>query len=139
MRVVWGVRTRSTRFANRFDWRTPRRPPKCDTGPTNAPAGRPPPRLPRPILAPILDRRFRLRRLIMLMPMGTFEWQVLRAILRAGSTYPNGRQLRLVPSRRTKDGSFLTDIVNRGLIKVVGKNKDPFEATYALTTLGEYA
>jgi hypothetical protein len=75
----------------------------------------------------------------MLMPMGTFEWQVLRAILRASPNYPNGRQLRLVPSRRTKDGSFLTDIVNRGLIKVVTKNKDPFEATYALTPLGEYA
>jgi len=75
----------------------------------------------------------------MLMPMGTFEWQVLRAILRAGAAHPNGRQLRLVPSRRTKDGTFLTDIVNRGLIKVVSKNKDPFEATYALTPLGEYA
>ncbi|HUR54834.1 MAG TPA: hypothetical protein VMZ71_11930 [Gemmataceae bacterium] len=75
----------------------------------------------------------------MLMPMGTFEWQVLRAILRASPNYPNGRQLRLVPSRRTKDGSFLTDIVTRGLIKVVSKNKDPFEATYALTPLGEYA
>ena len=75
----------------------------------------------------------------MLMPMGTFEWQVLRAILRATPNYPNGRQLRLVPSRRTKDGSFLTDIVNRGLIRVVTKNKDPFEATYALTPLGEYA
>lgn len=75
----------------------------------------------------------------MLMPMGTFEWQVLRAILRVSPNYPNGRQLRLVPSRRTKDGTFLTDIVNRGLIKVVSKNKDPFEATYALTPLGEYA
>lgn len=75
----------------------------------------------------------------MLMPMGTFEWQVLRAILRASPNYPTGRQLRLVPSRRTKDGTFLNDIVLRGLIKVVSKNKDPFEATYALTALGEYA
>ena len=75
----------------------------------------------------------------MLMPMGTFEWQVLRAILRATPNHPTGRQLRLVPSRRTKDGTFLNDIVTRGLIKVVSKSKDPFEATYGLTPLGEHA
>jgi hypothetical protein len=75
----------------------------------------------------------------MLMPMGTFEWQVLRAILRAAPDHPTGRQLRLVPSRRTKDGTFLNEIVQRGLIRVVSHNKDPFEATYALTPLGEHA
>ena len=52
---------------------------------------------------------------------------------------PRVCELSPIPSRRTKDGSFLSDIVNRGLIKVVSKNKDPFEATYALTALGEYA
>lgn len=75
----------------------------------------------------------------MLMPMGVFEWQVLRAVLRSPGKEAVGRSLRLIPSRKTKDGSFLTDIVRAGLIRVVKRNSDPFLATYTLTPLGEYA
>jgi hypothetical protein len=53
---------------------------------------------------------------------------------------PTGRALRLVPSRRTKDGSFLTELVDQGLLRrVTGTVAAPFAATYALTERGEYA
>jgi hypothetical protein len=53
---------------------------------------------------------------------------------------PVGRVLRIVPSRRTKDGTFLTDLVEQGLLhRVTGTAAAPFEATYALTERGEYA
>lgn len=74
----------------------------------------------------------------MLMQLQPHDWQVLRTVVRAKSP-PTGRQLRIVPSRRTKDGSFLTDLVNIGLLRVVAKAADPFAATYALTPLGEHA
>lgn len=74
----------------------------------------------------------------MLMPMNVFEWQVLRAVLRAKSP-PTGRELRLVPSRRTKDGSFLSWFTVAGLLKITKPNDDPFEARYALTDLGKHA
>src|SRR5688500_14326199 len=68
-------------------------------------------------------------------PVRHFEWQVLRTVKRAKSP-PTGRALRLVPSRRTKDGSFLTDLVEQGLLtRVTGTAAAPFEATYALTAL----
>lgn len=42
--------------------------------------------------------------------------------------------------RRTKDGSFLTALVEEGLLdRVTGSAEKPFEATYALTALGDYA
>jgi hypothetical protein len=72
-------------------------------------------------------------------PVRHFEWQVLRTVKR-GKTPPTGRSLRLVPSRRTKDGSFLTDLVEQGLLtRVTGTAAAPFEATYALTEKGEHA
>jgi hypothetical protein len=48
--------------------------------------------------------------------------------------------LRLVPSRNTKDGSFLNILVDDGLIeRLTGTATAPFDATYALTERGEHA
>ena len=68
-----------------------------------------------------------------------FTWQVLRTVKRSKKP-PTGRALRLVPSRATKDGSFLNAIVEDGLlVRVTGAADAPFEATYALTEKGKYA
>ncbi len=68
-----------------------------------------------------------------------FTWQVLRAVKRSKKP-PTGRTLRLVPSRYTKDGSFLTALVESGLLaRVTGTADAPFEATYALTEKGTHA
>jgi hypothetical protein len=73
------------------------------------------------------------------LPITHFTWQVLRTVKR-GKTLPTGRMLRLVPNRRTKDGAFLTDLVELGLlIRVTGTADKPFEATYSLTERGEHA
>ena len=67
-----------------------------------------------------------------------FEWRVLRQVSR--SKKPSlGSSLRLEMSRRTKDGSFLTDLVKQGLLKIETKAKDPFEAYYSLTERGKHA
>jgi hypothetical protein len=66
------------------------------------------------------------------------DWQVLRQVLR--SRKPSvGSSLRLTLNRRTKDGTFLTDLVRMGMLKVESKAKDPFEATYSLTERGRHA
>jgi hypothetical protein len=85
------------------------------------------------------------------MPISHFTWQVLRAVKRSKKP-PTGRQLRLVPSRKTKDGTFLDELVGDGLLEVVGIDELPagtsdqekrspaqFRTRYKLTTLGEYA
>jgi hypothetical protein len=73
------------------------------------------------------------------LPVAHFEWQVLRAVRRSRKPAV-GRALRLAPTRRTRDGAFLTELVDSGLLKrVTGTAEAPFEATYALTELGEYA
>ncbi len=72
-------------------------------------------------------------------PVSHFTWQVLRTAKRS-KTPPTGRALRLVPSRRTKDGSFLTELVELGLLaRATGVAAAPFEATYSLTERGEHA
>lgn len=64
---------------------------------------------------------------------------MLRAVKRSKKP-PTGRTLRLVPSRNTKDGSFLTAMVDSGLLtRVTGSADAPFEATYALTEMGQHA
>ena len=74
-----------------------------------------------------------------LLPVAHFTWQVLRAAKRSKSP-PTGRALRLVPSRRTKDGTFLNELVELGLLtRTTGTAAAPFEATYALTARGEHA
>lgn len=85
------------------------------------------------------------------MPVSHFTWQVLRAVKRS-KTPPSGKQLRLVPSRKTKDGTFLDDLVTDGLLRVVSVDELQRHATdqekarpvqfrtrYVLTTLGEHA
>jgi hypothetical protein len=73
------------------------------------------------------------------LPVAHFEWQVLRAVRRSRKPAP-GRTLRLAPTRRTRDGAFLTNLVESGLLKrVTGTPDTPFDATYALTELGEHA
>jgi hypothetical protein len=86
-----------------------------------------------------------------IMPVSHFTWQVLRAVKRS-KTPPTGKQLRLIPSRKTKDGTFLTALVAEGLLKVVGVDELPPDATdrqktmpvpfrtrYLLTPKGEHA
>jgi hypothetical protein len=73
------------------------------------------------------------------LPVNHFEWQVLRTVKRSKKP-ATGRVLRLVPSRRTKDGTFLTALVEQGLLtRVTGTAATPSEATYALTDRGEFA
>jgi len=74
-----------------------------------------------------------------LLPVTHFTWQLLRAVKRSKKPLP-GRTLRLTPTRSTKDGTFLTDLVEQGLLsRVTGTADEPFEATYTLTEQGEYA
>ena len=73
------------------------------------------------------------------LPVSHFTWQVLRTVHRSKNPL-SGRALRLVPNRRTKDGTFLTELVDLGLMTLVsGTANEPFEATYALTERGQYA
>ena len=68
-----------------------------------------------------------------------FTWQVLRTVKRSKKP-PTGRALRLVPSRRIKDGTSLTELVDLGLLaRVTGAADAPFEATYSPTGRGESA
>jgi hypothetical protein len=68
-----------------------------------------------------------------------FTWQVLRAAKRSKKP-ATGRALRVTPSRNTKDGGFLTALVEEGLLaRVSGSEGEPFEATYALTEKGQHA
>lgn len=74
------------------------------------------------------------------------DWRVLRLAMRVnddnGRQGCDGRSLRIDMSRKTKDGSFLTRLVDRGLLQIVKKAPDdgtPFDATYAVTPGGEKA
>jgi hypothetical protein len=49
-----------------------------------------------------------------------------------------GKQLRHSPSRRTKDGSFLTTLINQGLIAINTIGETPFLTTYVLTERGKH-
>lgn len=76
------------------------------------------------------------------MPMRStshFTWQVLRTVKRTKKP-PTGLVLRLIRNSKTKDGSFLTDLVNEGLLtRVTGSADAPFDATYSLTEKGQHA
>jgi hypothetical protein len=64
---------------------------------------------------------------------------VLRTVKRSKKP-PTGRSLRLVPNRKTKDGTFLTALVEEGLLnRTSGTEDSPFDATYALTEKGQHA
>lgn len=72
-------------------------------------------------------------------PLPHLVWQVLRAAKR--NKKPSiGRALRVAPTRNTKDGTFLTKLVEEGLlVQVTGTAAAPFEGTYSLTTKGDHA
>lgn len=85
------------------------------------------------------------------LPISHFTWQVLRAAKRS-KTPLTGKQLRLVPTRRTKDGTFLDELVSAGLLLVVGVDQEKtaapaagkripvqFRTRYRLTPAGEHA
>jgi hypothetical protein len=72
-------------------------------------------------------------------PTSHFTWQVLRTARRSKKPL-TGKELRVVPTRQTKTGTFLTALVEEGLLSRVSGSKDkPFAATYALTEKGKYA
>ncbi len=72
-------------------------------------------------------------------PTSHYTWQVLRTLKRSKKPL-TGRDLRLVPSRKTKDGSFLVELVTEGLLeRVSGNAETPFESTYTLTEKGQHA
>jgi hypothetical protein len=83
----------------------------------------------------------------MLVALPHAHWQVLRAVLRAEAAgqAPLGRDLRLTPTRKTKDGAFLDDLVSEGLLAAAGKPQsgdgqpEPFRRRYRLTALGRHA
>ena len=74
-------------------------------------------------------------------------WKVLRAAKRAQPGAAIGRDLRVVPTRKTKDGTFLDHLVELGLLKVQGpavkaaSEDEPaqFQQKYVLTEEGEHA
>ncbi len=80
----------------------------------------------------------------MMVNIPMLEWRVLRTVGRSKKPVP-GIQLRLEMTRRTKDGSFLTWLVDMGLLEIAEGRKTgrgdggPFELTYTLTDLGHQA
>jgi hypothetical protein len=82
-----------------------------------------------------------------MLPISHFTWQLLRAA-RRGKTPPTGKELRVHPSRKTKDGTFLDEVVAEGLIEAVSVDSPDektqrlpvqFRTRYKLTAKGEYA
>lgn len=91
----------------------------------------------------------------MIVPLEHNTWQLLRALVRAEAegTDLSGAELRVAPTRRTKDGTFLDELVHLGLIVVSAKapplprgstladQKQPaqFRTRYKLTPKGRHA
>jgi hypothetical protein len=91
----------------------------------------------------------------MITPLPHFVWQTLRYMARAEATGKDayGRELRMTPTRRTKDGTFLDELVDQGLIEAVSepvpfppgasrsekKESPQFRTRYRLTELGRHA
>lgn len=80
------------------------------------------------------------------------EWQRLRLLARNKNKPLSGAVLRVAKARRTKDGTFLDELVERGLLEVVapappvapkyrGGAVEPaqYRTTYKLTALGLHA
>jgi len=90
-----------------------------------------------------------------IVPLEHHTWQLLRSLVRAEAAGKDmsGAELRIAPTRRTKDGTFLDELVRLGLITVSGKaappppgasaeekNRPPqFRARYRLTPKGREA
>lgn len=90
----------------------------------------------------------------MLVNVPHLEWQVLRAILRhKGPGGCPGSALRIIPSRRTKNGVHLTALEKAGLIEAAGppappepdaaglgeETAEPLRTKWRLTNLGRHA
>src|SRR5690348_15364341 len=92
----------------------------------------------------------------MIVPISHCVWQILRTVVRAesaGGLLPTGKDLRVTPSRKTKDGTFLDELVECGLLAVAEKpgrvpataslaekaEPEQFRARYRLTEKGRYA
>lgn len=73
----------------------------------------------------------------MLYTINTSVWQILNAAKRKAVS--TGKELRVTPSRFTKDGTFLNDLVTKGFLAIVEPHENPFKATYKITPEGEYA
>lgn len=66
------------------------------------------------------------------------DWCALRRLMRRKKA--TGRDLRVVKTRKTADGRFLTVLRMSGLIReILPRKADPFEATYEITPEGEIA
>lgn len=85
----------------------------------------------------------------MLRDLDVFTWKLLRTAARSDVPL-TGRQLRVVPTRWSKSGEFLDELVADGLIEVVAVLPDPaprgaskkpaqFRTTYKLTAKGLHA
>jgi len=85
-----------------------------------------------------------------LVPLAHHDWQVLRTVLRAEAAGrpPLGRELRVSPTRKSKDGSFLDELVADGLLTPAGRPEGgagdaaepvPFRTRYTLTERGRHA
>lgn len=77
------------------------------------------------------------------MPASHYTWQLLRILVRNGNRPLTGRELRHTPSRPTKDGTFLDELVADGLLEAAGppadgKDAEPaqFRTPYRLTDKG---
>ena len=87
----------------------------------------------------------------MLFPVSHFVWQILRTAKRSRRPL-TGSELRIIPNRISKDGTFLDKLVEEGLLEVVGSDPLPKGATkeerrrpvqfrkrYKLTKKGDHA
>jgi hypothetical protein len=81
------------------------------------------------------------------LPISHFIWQVLRVAKRSKKPL-TGRELRVKPTRHSKDGTLLNTLVEARLLEVVSvDNPDEktkrvpaqFRTRYQLTKTGEYA
>ncbi len=86
----------------------------------------------------------------MLVSLNTLEWQVLRSVLRhKGPAGCPGNTLRIVPSRRTKNGEHLLGLAEAGLLEAAGRpdapagagddTPEPFRTKWKLTEKGKQA
>ena len=82
-----------------------------------------------------------------MLPISHFTWQVLRVAKRSKRPL-TGKEMRVSPTRKSRDGSFLDALVIAGLLEVVGVDEPnektkrlptQFRTRYRLTARGEYA
>ncbi|VTS03477.1 unnamed protein product [Gemmata massiliana] len=81
----------------------------------------------------------------MLFPIKHATWQQLRVLARAKGKPVLGRDIRIVPTRFTKSGEFLDELIEAGLIEraegkpIAGNEPEQFRVRYTLTEKGRHA